>query len=143
MLKALTLSLTATLATTTSAETGWEVLEGVEIKEVISGDDWLAEKTFSDQLLDLAGPIEITGYYLPFAAQPFVQDFLLIQDPAGCPFCGSGEAGTLALEVSLKRPMSDIAEYSKIVVAGQLELIEDPLTFQAYRLIDARATPVN
>jgi len=112
------------------------LLDTVQIKEVMSGNQWRAEKTFSDGLRAATDGFTIEGYYLPIEAQGYISSFLLIRDPADCPFCGLSGYGP-SLEVTLKRPMRDRAPYSKITLRGDLELIDDPETYMAYRLIDA------
>lgn len=114
----------------------WKLLETVEITEVINGDRWEAEKTFPDPLRAATEGFRIEGYYLPIEAQGYVSSFLLVRDPADCPFCGGGAYGP-SLEVNMKRPIKDRAPYSRITLTGELQLIDDPETYMAYRLIDA------
>lgn len=140
---------TATLAITTSlwlaAPTAaepfenWELLSSVRVTEILVNDRWGAKKEYPEALLAARQGFEIEGYYVPIEAQPYVRSFILVPDPADCPFCGTSGYGP-ALEVQLKGRMADIAEFSRITVRGELELITDPDTYMAYRMVDAAVT---
>ncbi|MEL7114094.1 MAG: hypothetical protein AAGP08_00650 [Pseudomonadota bacterium] len=136
-----------TLATLISATLGaqalepgraWHLLDQVEITEVEQNNEWLAVKAFPPELRAAADGFTIEGYYLPIEAQGYVQSFLLIRDQDDCPFCGFGSGYGPSLEVSLKRPIGDRVPYSRIRVRGELQLIDDPGTYLAYRLTNAR-----
>lgn len=139
-------TLTATLAITTSVALAaplaagpfenWELLSSVRVTEVLVNDRWGAKKEFPEALVAAQNGFEIEGFYVPIEAQAYVQSFLLVPDPADCPFCGSSGYGP-SLEVKLKGNMADIAEFSKLTVRGDLELIHDPDTYMAYRMVDA------
>lgn len=118
---------------------GWSLLAGVEIEEVIEGESYQAIKTYPPALLDAADEFEITGYVVPVTAEPYMTTFMLVEDPANCPFCGSSAGYGPVLEVQLKRPIPELAEFAEVTVAGRIELIEDPETYQSYRLVDAVA----
>ncbi|KMW57818.1 hypothetical protein AIOL_002786 [Candidatus Rhodobacter oscarellae] len=122
----------------------WQVLQGVTITEELDGDIWQAKKSFSADVLAAAESrnFDIAGFYVPIQAQAYIEFFLLVPDPADCPFCGNGGYGP-SLEVTLKKPMKDMAEFSKLHIRGQLELIDDPTTYQAYRMIDAAVVAAN
>ncbi len=133
-LAALTVGLTLT-ATPVWGD-GWGLLEQVQIREEDKNGRWYAFKTFPKALKAAASRFEITGYYVPVQAQPYVTDFLLVQDPADCPFCGGAGYGP-TLEVQLRKPLGDMPEFTVLSLRGRLELIEDTTTWQAYRLRDA------
>jgi hypothetical protein len=113
----------------------WKLLDGVTITEVVENNVWIAKKNFPAELVAAAEGFTIQGYYLPIDAQGYVSSFLLIRDPDECPFCGTSYGPSL--EVTLKRPLIDREPYSRITLTGALELIDDPETFMAYRLVDA------
>jgi len=128
-----------TLVTTTEAigqDAGWELLSSVRISEEGSGLNWRAVKVFPEAVRAATDGFEITGYAIPIVPEAYVETFLLVADPADCPFCGNSGYGPV-LEVHLKRPLGDLVEFDEITVTGQLELIDDPETFQAFRLLDA------
>ena len=133
LLSILTLGITTEV---NADEAAWALLTSVEIVE--EGDDanWRAVKTFPDPLRAAAEDFTITGYVVPVLAEPYIQTFMLVSDPADCPFCGSNGYGPV-LEVHLKRPIGDLVEFTEMTVRGQRELIEDPETYQAFRLIEA------
>lgn len=121
-------------------ETGaWSLLAAVDIEEVIEGENYQAIKTFPPALVDAAEGFEITGYVVPITAEPYMTTFMLVEDPANCPFCGSSAGYGPVLEVQLKRAIPELAEFAEIRVAGRIELIKDPETYQSYRLVDAIA----
>lgn len=115
----------------------WKLLDAVRVKEVVENNIWVAKKVYPDELVAQTEGFTIEGFYLPIEAQGYVSSFLLIRDPAECPFCGDGGYGP-SLEVTLKRPLKDKEPYSRIVLEGRLDLIDDPDTFMAYRLLDAK-----
>lgn len=121
-------------------EGAWRLLASVEIEEFEDGDIWEARKTFPDALVAAKSDFEITGYVVPITAEPYIQTFILVEDPDSCPFCGSSGYGPV-LEVHLKRPMDALTEFTVLTVTGQLELIEDTQTYQSYRLVEAIPAP--
>ena len=130
-----------TLGITTSAfanPDNWGLLSGVKISEEGEGLDWKAVKEFPASLQAATDGFTITGFAIPIVPEAYVETFLLVADPDDCPFCGSSGYGPV-LEVHLKRPIGDLVEFAEITVRGTLELIDDPQTFQAYRLLDAYA----
>lgn len=129
------LLLAAPIARAQDAE-AWQLLNTAEFKEIIEGDNWRVEKTIPAPLKAAAKDFEITGFFVPVLAQGEITEFLLVEDPADCPFCGSGGYGPV-LEVTSKRPMPDLAEFAKITLRGQLEFNESPETLQLFRLKDA------
>lgn len=118
--------------------TGWDLLNSVEINEVETDTEWRAEKTFPPALRAATSGFMIEGFYVPIEPQGYVQNFLLIRDPDECPFCGTGGGYGPSLEVSMKRPMQDLPPYAPVTLKGELELIDDPDTYMAFRLTDAR-----
>lgn len=98
---------------------------------------WRVEKTFPPALVAAAeAPVTFSGYYVPIQAQAQVTNFLVVPDPAACPFCGSGGYG-VALEVITRNAVPDMPEATGITVTGRLELVDDPETYQSVRLVDA------
>ncbi len=112
------------------AEDGWDLLGAIELRETETNGRWAVEKTFPDALRATADSFRITGYYVPVQAQAYVRSFLLVPDPADCPFCGSGGYGP-TLEVQMRKAMPDIPEGSRITVEGTLRLIDSDETFQS------------
>lgn len=141
----LTRTLILTLVTLTSpafaADTahGWDLLETIEIREEIDGNDWRAIKTFPEAVRDKADGFRISGYVVPVEAEPYVTTFLLVKDPANCPFCGTA-ADAPVIEVHLAAPMPDMPEFTEVTVEGDLEFVEDPFTMQAVIMRNARAS---
>ncbi|KAA9005279.1 DUF3299 domain-containing protein [Histidinibacterium aquaticum] len=135
-----------TLATLTSAPAlavGWEEIAGVGYTEVVEGDDWSVEKEYPEALAAAAGQeITISGFYVPIEAQAYVTNFLLVPDPADCPFCGSSGYG-ISLEVHAAEPMPDLPEATELTLTGTVELVDDPYTYQALRLVEARPEPLS
>ena len=123
-------------ATPSLAADPWDMLARVDIEETIDGDIWRAEKTFPPELVAAAEGFEIEGFLVPILPEAYITTFLLVEDPADCPFCGSGGYGP-TLEVHLKSPLSDIPEFTRVTVRGDLVLIEDPETTQSARLENA------
>jgi len=115
----------------------WSLLELASVREVTDGAEWRAEKTFPDELRAAAQGFEISGYYVPVVAEAYVQTFLLVPDPANCPFCGDGGYGPV-LEVTTHRPVPDMLEFAPVTLEGTLEFNEATDTFQMFRLVDAR-----
>ena len=136
-----------TLVTSTSATclpaaapadaAAWRLLGTVQIEEHVDGDLWRVDKTFPEPLRAAAEGFTITGYYIPIVAEPYVSQFVLVEDPANCPFCGVGGYGPV-LEVHLDRPMPDLPEFTPVTLRGDLQFVEDDDTLQLYRLRDAR-----
>jgi hypothetical protein len=138
---ATTISLCAAAALGDAPFDNWKLLNAVKVKEVVQNNVWVAVKEYPDALLAQTDPFTIEGFYLPIEAQGYVSTFLLIRDPAECPFCGDGGYGP-SLEVTLKRPLKDKEPYSRIVLEGTLDLIDEPETFMAYRLLDAKVLSI-
>ena len=131
----------ATLTSPALAGDPWELIAGVEYREEIDGDEWRVVKMLPAQLIEATkAPFTVTGYYVPIEAQAYVTNFLLVPDPADCPFCGSSGIGVL-LEVFASEPMPDLPEGTEMTMTGTLEMVEDPYTYQAVKLVDARPVP--
>ena len=129
-----------TLGITTSAgaePASWELISKIEIEEVETASRWLVKKTYPEGLRAQADSCRIRGFYVPVEAQAYVKSFLLVPDPADCPFCGNGGYG-LTLEVHMERSMPDMAEGTEIAVQGRLELLESDETYQSVILREAR-----
>ncbi|MEO1238161.1 MAG: hypothetical protein AAFW64_00580 [Pseudomonadota bacterium] len=119
----------------------WRLLGAVEIDEVIEGESYQAIKTFPPGLVASADQFEITGYVVPIAAEAYMSRFILVEDPANCPFCGNAAGYGPVLLVQLKRPISELPEFSNVRVSGRIELIDDPKTYEAFRMVDAVTLP--
>lgn len=117
-------------------EAAWRLLNSAEFEEIIDGQSWRVKKTIPDALRASAGDFQITGFFVPVLAQGEITEFLLVEDPADCPFCGNGGYGPV-LEVHAKRPLPDMAEFAEITLRGQLEFNMSEETLQLYRLKDA------
>jgi hypothetical protein len=113
----------------------WDLISSIEFDETEAAGAWVVEKFIPDELRARAQDFRITGYYVPVEAQAYVSRFLLVPDPADCPFCGSGGYGP-TLEVYMKRPMPDMAEATQITVAGTLKFDESPETYRAVFLTE-------
>lgn len=124
------------------AESGWALLNDIKIKEIEENGIWRVEKDFPAQLVNHAGAFSIEGYYVPIQAQAYVTQFLLVEQPSDCPFCGDGGYAP-TLEVHLTRPLPDIPEGTALRVSGRLFLMDDPETYQSARLLDADWALVN
>ncbi|MDF0599251.1 hypothetical protein P1J78_00770 [Psychromarinibacter sp. C21-152] len=109
---------------------GWDLLGAIEIRETEHNGRWAVEKTFPEALRAAKDGFRITGYYVPVQAQAYVRSFLLVPDPADCPFCGGGGYGP-TLEVQMRKAMPDIAEGTQITVEGTLRLIDSDETYQS------------
>ena len=116
---------------------GWDLLTSVEIEEIGQDDTWSVRKTFPPELVAAAPDFRIEGYLVPIFAEPEISNFILVQDPQDCPFCGSSGYGPV-LEVVMKRALPDMPQFTILALKGTLELVEDPATTQAYRLVDAQ-----
>lgn len=116
----------------------WRLIASVEVREEVEGNAYKAVKTYPDALMEAASqPFTIQGYYVPVEAQAYVTTFLVVEDPADCPYCGSNSGYGPALEVHMSKPMPDLPEASLIRVQGRLVLNRDPETFQALVMRDA------
>ncbi len=117
----------------------WGLLDQVGLSEAQAANgDWIVTKKFPPELKAAAEvPFRISGYVVPVTAEAKQQHILLVRDPEDCPFCGSNASYAPALEVTLRKPVSDITEFDHLTVRGRLELIEDTDTFQSVILKDA------
>ncbi|SMX36068.1 hypothetical protein MAA8898_00741 [Maliponia aquimaris] len=113
----------------------WDLITAIEYSETETETSWSVKKTVPDALRAMAGDFEITGYYVPVEAQAYVSTYLLVPDPADCPFCGTNGYGP-ALEVAMKRPMPDVPEATRITVRGTLNFDDSPETYRAVFLTD-------
>ena len=138
-MRALILTLVTLTSPALSAATpqGWDLLGAIEIGEEIDGDDWRAVKTFPASVRDRTEDFRISGYVVPVEAEPYITTFLLVKDPADCPFCGTASDAPV-IEVHLSKPLPDMPEFAEITVEGDLEFVEDPFTLQAAIMRDAR-----
>ena len=120
---------------------GWALLGLAEITETpVPGDTGVTyriDKRF-DPALQAAAAAEFTisGYLVPLLAEPYLDRFLLVPDPADCPFCGNAGYGP-SLPVDMKRALPDLPEGTFLILSGQLELDRSAESFDLYRLFDA------
>ncbi len=131
--------LAATIAiclATSAMANPWLLITGIEYEETETADSWSVEKTIPEALRAMAPDFEITGFYVPVEAQAQVTQFILVPDPADCPFCGQNGYGP-TLEVKMTRPVPDMPEGAEITVKGQLQFDESPETYRAVFLTDA------
>lgn len=134
----LTLAILTSLATWPAlAETeGWDLISEIEITETETSGHWSVQKTIPPALQAASDAFTISGYAVPIEAQAYIGSFLLVQDPADCPFCGNSGYGP-SLEVTLKRPLAALDEGTAVTVIGQLEFDMSPDTYQTVRLREA------
>ncbi|ASP21510.1 hypothetical protein ANTHELSMS3_02856 [Antarctobacter heliothermus] len=126
-----TLPLIALLVTAPPALANpWNLIEAIEYKETETETSWSVAKIIPDDLRAMADSFEITGYYVPVEAQAYVSSFLLVPDPADCPFCGENGYGP-SLEVKMKRAVPDMPEATKITLRGTLHIDNSPETYRA------------
>lgn len=120
----------------------WEMITGIGYEETDKNGEWAVKKTIPDALRAQAQEFTITGYYVPVEAQPYVKQFLIVPDPADCPFCGSNGYGP-TLEVEMTSPMPDLPEATEVTVTGQLNFDESTETYRAVFLTGAKLVPTN
>lgn len=113
----------------------WDLITGISYKETETETSWSVEKTIPEELRAQAGEFTITGFYVPVEAQAQVTQFLLVPDPADCPFCGTNGYGP-TLEVQMSRPVPDMAEATEVTVTGTLNFDESPETYRAVFLTE-------
>ncbi|KAJ55545.1 hypothetical protein ACMU_12695 [Actibacterium mucosum KCTC 23349] len=134
-----------TTTNTTAAQDlppGWHLLREVQVTEYQdTNGDWLVAKEFPEALRERADDFQITGFYSPFMAEAYVQQFMLLPEDSDCPFCGASGYGVM-LEVHMRHPLPDIAEGTLLTLTGRLELMDDPGTYQTARLLDARTLSI-
>ncbi|MEM6276745.1 MAG: hypothetical protein AAF714_07310 [Pseudomonadota bacterium] len=121
------------------SDAAWNLLNTATVSEKITGDIWEAVKEFPEPLRDATDDFVVQGFLVPMLAEAELSHFILVQDPENCPFCGNGSGYAPVLEVMLAQAIPALPEFSQIRVQGELELIEDPQTYQMFRLVDARA----
>ena len=108
----------------------WDLIQAIEYEETETETSWSVKKTIPEGLRAQADEFEITGYYVPVEAQAYVSSFLLVPDPADCPFCGENGYGP-SLEVKMKRPMPDVPEATRITIRGTLHIDDSSETYRA------------
>lgn len=118
------------------AEGSWDLLATATFTETIDGNHWEVKKTFPKPLRAAAKNFEIKGFFVPVIAQGAITEFLLVEDPDDCPFCGNGGYGPV-LEVKTTRPMPDLPEFAEITLRGLLKFNESSETMQMFRLEEA------
>ena len=116
----------------------WEVIGGVVLTETGGDEDWAVEKAYPDGWADGAEDFVIEGYAVVYAAQAILTDVLLVPDASQCPFCGGDQGYGPTLEVLFDGPVTIDVPEEPILVRGRLEAVDDPRTYQAWRLVDAR-----
>ncbi|MGR3492105.1 MAG: hypothetical protein ACU0DW_08605 [Shimia sp.] len=136
-MRALVLLLCLPVAALADTDAPWNLLGEGTFTETLKGDIYRVDKEFPAGLAD-GQAMTIQGYVVPIQAQAYITSFLLVQDPADCPYCGTGDGYAPTLEVLLKRAAPDIPEFSQVTVTGTLEFVTDTETWQLFRLTDAR-----
>ncbi|MEM1361050.1 MAG: hypothetical protein AAGF94_04970 [Pseudomonadota bacterium] len=121
------------------AQESWRLISDIDLVESEKDGIWRVDKTIPTALQDRAQDFSITGYAVPIMAQPYIQQFLLVEDPDDCPFCGDSGYGP-SLEVTLRRSLPTLAEGTEVSVTGTLEFDMSPETYQTVRLKDAVIT---
>ena len=121
------------------SDEAWNLLNTATVREKIEDDLYLAVKDFPAPLREAAEDFTVQGFLIPIWAEAELSAFMLVQDPENCPFCGTGSGYAPVLEVHLAEAIPAQEEFTQIRVRGELELIEDPLTYQMFRMVDARA----
>ncbi|MGR3467256.1 MAG: hypothetical protein ACU0CI_05200 [Shimia sp.] len=122
---------------TADTDAPWNLLGDATFTETLKGDTYRVDKAFPAGLRD-GQTMTIEGYVVPIQAQAYITSFLLVQDPADCPYCGTGDGYAPTLEVLLSRAAPDIPEFSQVTVTGTLQFVTDTETWQLFRLTDAR-----
>lgn len=117
-------------------DAGWALLNAASLSEVTEGGAVRVEKVFPPELVQAAEAFEISGYLVPNAAQPYLKRFLLVPDPANCPFCGDSGYGPV-LEVEMTKALPDLPEGTPLTLKGRLELDRSPETYDLFRLTGA------
>ncbi|MEM6464860.1 MAG: hypothetical protein AAF724_23415, partial [Pseudomonadota bacterium] len=92
--------------------TPWQLLASIETYDI--SDDIVPNmiKTFPPDLRAAADGFAIEGYLMRFAAEPYLQEFLLLPDPPECPYCGGAGYGPF-LEVIMREPLDDLPNYTQ------------------------------
>ncbi|KUF11782.1 hypothetical protein [Pseudoponticoccus marisrubri] len=114
----------------------WDLIQQIGYKETEANGRWRVEKTIPPELRAMAPDFRITGYYVPVQAQARVTQFLLVPDPADCPFCGESGYGP-TLEVTARRAMPDMPEGTRITLKGRLAIDDSDTTYRAVMLENA------
>ena len=132
--EAVTVCLTTVCADPAEANP-WDLITAIEYEETETETTWSVKKIVPADLRAMASSFEITGFYVPIEPQAYVSSFLLVPDPADCPFCGQNGYGP-SLEVKMKRPMPDVPEATKITLRGTLHIDDSPETYRAVYVTD-------
>lgn len=115
----------------------WALLGEIAIEEIATETTYEVRKSFPAALQGGLQEFRITGYAVPLTPGENVTGLLLVSDMGLCPFCGSGEHGG-SLEVLLDEPMIGLEEGARISLVGNLEMVDDPMTWQTAVLRNAR-----
>lgn len=115
----------------------WALMAQIQYIENEKDGEWSVQKLIPEALKEAGEGFEITGFYVPVEAQSKVRTFLLVPDPADCPFCGTNGYGP-TLEVFMRHPINDEAEGTRMTLRGTLQLDESPETYRAVLLVNAK-----
>ncbi len=138
---ALTAGLSATAVTAMGlpafAETsGWDLLKGISIEEIVTEDSYEVKKTIPDRLQNGIQGMELTGYVVPLSPGADITDLVLVSDMGLCPLCGSGDHGA-SVQVTLNTPLQGFVEGARVTFKGDMMPVTDPETWQAAILTNA------
>ena len=112
------------------ADMGWDIIRGVEIKEIVTETTYQVQKTFPKELGSGIQDFEITGYVTLTLSDKNVEEFILISDMGFCPYCGDPDHGA-TVQVKLDTPAPELEDGAHVTVIGALMPVFDPQTWQS------------
>lgn len=115
----------------------WEMLSRITVDEQITETSYRVTKTFPAGFEQDIENTRITGYAVPLWAGDEVRELMLVTDMGNCPFCGSGDHGG-NLMITLAEAVPAFEDGMRITLEGTLARVNDPETWQAAVLKDAR-----
>ncbi|WP_226553161.1 hypothetical protein [Celeribacter naphthalenivorans] len=135
----MTASLTSTALPVFAEASGWDLLQGITIDEVVTETTYEVKKGFPERLKNGVKGMELTGYAVPLTPGADISELILVSDMGLCPFCGSGEHGA-SVQVSLNSPIQGLEEGARVTIKGDMMPVLDPETWQAAVLQNAVIT---